>query len=87
MFVEIKIMKRNLFILILPFILLVFTGCEKEDCNCGVITNDEILDNDCHSLTIRNDCSDNYKTWCFDYDVWLDNPVGGDFCVTNEDSW
>ena len=87
MFVEIKIMKRNLFILILPFILLVFTGCEKEDCNCGVITNDEILDNDCHSLTIRNDCSDNYKTWCFDYDLWLNNPVGGDFCVTNEDSW
>ena len=80
-------MKRNLLTLILPFILLVFTGCEKEDCNCGVITNDEILDNNCYSLTIRNNCSDNYKTWCFDYDLWLNNPVGGDFCVTNEDSW
>ena len=79
-------MKRLLYILLLPFMLLVFTGCEKEDCNCGVITNDEILD-DCYSLTIRNDCSDNYKTFRFDYDVWFNNHLGDDFCVTNEDSW
>tara|TARA_B100000795_G_scaffold177909_1_gene134454 strand:+ start:292 stop:534 length:243 start_codon:yes stop_codon:yes gene_type:complete len=67
----------------------IFSACEKEEenCNCGVITNDEILDNDCYSLTIRNDCSDNYKTLCFDYDVWMDNQVGGNFCVTNLDSW
>ena len=76
-------MKKLLSILLISIILI---GCEKEECNCGVITNDEIL-GDCYSLTIRNDCSDNYKTFCFDYDVWLDNPVGGDFCVTNEDSW
>ena len=32
-------------------------------------------------------CSSNYETWCFDYNIWLDNAVGADFCVTNVDSW
>jgi hypothetical protein len=77
-------MKKLLSVLLISIILM---GCEKEDCSCGVITNDEILENNCYSLTIRNDCSDNYKTFCFDYDVWLNNPKGSDFCVTNEDSW
>ena len=77
-------MKKILSILLISIF---FIGCEKENCNCGVITNDEILENNCYSLTIRNSCSDNYETWCFDYDVWLNNPVGDDFCVTNVDSW
>jgi len=78
-------MKKLILLFCLSFFIL---SCEKEeDCNCGVITNDEILENDCYSLTIRNDCSDNYETWCFDYDVWFDNHVGDNFCVTNVDSW
>ncbi len=78
-------MKKLFYILLATII---FSACEKEEnCNCGVITNDEILDNDCYSLTIRNDCSNNYETWCFDYDIWFDNAVGDDFCVTNVDSW
>ena len=80
-------MKKLLYTLLAVSI--IFSACEKEEenCNCGVITNDEILDNDCYSLTIRNDCSNNYETWCFDYDIWFDNAVGADFCVTNVDSW
>jgi len=78
-------MKKLLSILLISIMLI---GCEKEeDCNCGVITNDEILDDGCYSLTIRNDCSNNYKTFCFDYNVWFNNSVGDDFCVTNVDSW
>mgnify|MGYP003681801294 CR=1 FL=1 len=76
-------MKKLLSVLLISIILI---GCEKEDCSCGIITDDEIL-NGCYSLTIRNDCSDNLKTFCFDYDVWLNNSVGDNFCVTNEDSW
>ena len=77
-------MKKILSILIIS---LTFIGCQKdENCNCGVITDDEILDN-CYSLTIRNNCSDNLKTFCFEYNVWLNNSVGDDFCVTNEDEW
>ena len=79
-------MKKYLYLFTFISITLVLSSCEKEECNCGVITDDEIL-GDCYSLTIRNDCSDNYETFCFDYDVWLDNYVGGEFCVENVDSW
>ena len=74
--------------------LLMLTACtkeEEEECNCGVITDDEITTNVdgsyCYSLEIRNDCSNNKKTWCFDYDVWLENNVGESFCVTNVSRW
>tara|TARA_R110001592_G_scaffold350650_1_gene646952 strand:- start:20 stop:256 length:237 start_codon:yes stop_codon:yes gene_type:complete len=78
-------MKKLLSIFLISIILM---GCEKEEenCNCGVITNDEILD-DCYSLTIKSDCSNNNKTFCFSYDIWFNNSVGDDFCVTNEDGW
>ena len=54
-------MKKLLSIFLISIILM---GCEKEEenCNCGVITNDEILD-DCYSLTIKSDCSNNNKTF------------------------
>lgn len=78
---------KNTLLFVSTISLLMLSSCAKEDCGCGVITDDEILENNCYSLTIRNDCTDNYKTFCFDYDVWLDNSVGADFCVTNEDSW
>ena len=68
-----------------------FTPIEKEEedncpSNCGTITDDEIL-TDCYSLSIQNECSNNIETYCFDYDVWMDNYVGGNFCVYNVDSW
>lgn len=64
-------------------------SCEKEDvkpCNCGVIANDGI-DDGCYWLEIRNDCTNNLKTFCFDQDVWMNNHVGKNFCVTNETKW
>jgi hypothetical protein len=79
--------------------LMLLSACTKEEeieeveqsCNCGVITEDEITTNAdgsfCYSLEIRNDCSGNKKTWCFDYDVWLDGNLGESFCVTNVTSW
>jgi len=70
---------------------LVMSSCMKKQCNCGTITDDQItIDNNgnsCYSLTVRNSCSGNTKTWCFDYSVWLDGNVGENFCVTNVESW
>lgn len=64
------------------------TGCEKECVStCGVITDDEILDNECYSLTIRNECSDNYKTFCFDQSTWVTAFVGDNFCVRDVAPW
>jgi hypothetical protein len=80
-------MKKVLFIGLACFSL---TSCSKE-CNCGTITNDEIIldanNNTCYTLTVRNSCSGNSKTWCFDYSVWFEGNVGENFCVTNVDSW
>lgn len=66
-------------------------GCNKEEtqhqqCNCGVITNDGI-NGSCYWLEIRNDCSGNKKTFCFDQGVWMNAYVGDNFCVTNQTQW
>ena len=81
-------MKKFILLFCLSFFIL---GCEKEEedncpSNCGTITDDEIL-TDCYSLSIQNECSNNIETYCFDYDVWMDNYVGGNLCVYNVDSW
>lgn len=75
------------------FAIFAVSSCKKEDekCNCGTITDDGITYNNdgtsCYWLEIRNECSNNKKTWCFDYDVWFDGNVGEDFCVYNENRW
>ena len=71
-------------LLIIPLSLLF--SCMEKECNCGTIANDGI-DGDCYWLEIRNSCSQNKKTFCFDQDIWMDAHVGESFCVTNEDSW
>lgn len=70
-------------------------ACQKEEvvkpCNCGVITDDAIeFDNNgniFYTLTIKNDCSNNLGKYYFSQDVWINAPVGSDFCVTNVSSW
>ena len=61
------------------------SSCKKE-CNCGVIANDGIT-NGCYWLEIRNNCSNNKKQFCFDQDIWMNNQVGDNFCVTNSTGW
>ncbi len=57
-----------------------------QQCNCGTISNDGI-DNGCYWLEIRNSCTGNKKKFCFDQDVWMNNHVGSNFCVTNQPQW
>ena len=85
-------MKKHLFIFAAT--LLALSSCtpeEEEDCNCGVITDDPIETNAdgslCYSLEIRNDCSGNLGSWCFDEDVWMDGNVGESFCISNVSKW
>lgn len=79
--------------LFLAFLFIIFfSSCEKEDneeiydCTCGVIANDGIT-NGCYWLEIRNDCSGNKRSFCFDQDVWMVNYVGDRFCVLNVQPW
>jgi hypothetical protein len=73
-------------IMLIGAITLILFSCKKEECNCGTISNDGV-DNGCYWLEIRNDCSGNKKTFCFDQDVWMNAAVGSHFCVTNEQPW
>jgi hypothetical protein len=71
--------------------MLLFSSCKKEKpCNCGVITNDDIETSNgelYYTLTIKNDCSGNSQKFYFDYNTWLNAPVGQNFCVTNVSTW
>jgi hypothetical protein len=82
-----SILNASASLLVLIGILFLMQSCGKDEpCNCGVIANDGI-DGTCYWLEIRNDCSGNKKKFCFDEDVWMDNNVGENFCVTNESEW
>jgi hypothetical protein len=72
----------------LLFLLIILSSCKKEEttpCNCGTIANDGA--DGCYWLEIRNDCSGNKKTFCFDEDVWMNAYVGSSICVSNEQPW
>ena len=85
-------MKR---LFIIALMLFAFASCKKEkfckNKNCGEIVNDNITfdaqGNPCYSLSIKNNCSGNVKTWCFSYSAWFDGNVGEEFCVENVESW
>jgi len=87
-----KMKMKNIKVLMIALIVC-FISCKKDEapeppqqCNCGVIANDGIT-NGCYWLEIRNDCSGNKKSFCFDEDVWMNNFVGDRFCVSNVSSW
>ena len=50
-------MKKMLLLSLLSFTLIFSCSSDDdEDCNCGVITNDEINSDGEYTLSIRNDC-------------------------------
>ena len=79
-------MKKLMMIIMLAIGLVSCNKEEDKQCNCGTIANDGITGT-CYWLEIRNDCSGNKKTFCFDQDVWMDAYVGSNFCVSNQGQW
>ena len=79
-------MKKLMMIIMLAIGLVSCNKEEDKQCNCGTIANDGITGT-CYWLEIRNDCSGNKKTFCFDQDVWMDAYVGSNFCVSNQAQW
>lgn len=65
---------------------LAFIGCEKidTDCNCGMITNDNVQD---YSVEIRNSCSSNVKKFYLTPGDWVNAHVGNNYCITNVKNW
>lgn len=84
-------MKKILFALIG----IAFIGCEKEelskkDCNCGFIEKDDnfVKDgNHYYTITVKNDCSGNSKTFFIDKGYWMNAHAGESTCFNNVNNW
>lgn len=68
----------------------VIVSCQKEEikpnkvCNCGVIMSDNVSD---YSVTIKNNCSGNYKKFTLYQADWMNAYVGSDYCISNVTNW
>jgi hypothetical protein len=78
-----KTIKLTMMALMMCF---VFTSCskEEEECNCGLITSDDVTD---YSVTIRNDCSGNSKKFYLTEGDWMNAHPGNNYCISNVTSW
>ena len=68
-------------------IILSIASCKKEDakiCNCGLVVSDDVTN---YSVVIRNDCSNNQKTFTLQPGDWMNAYVGSNYCITNVTSW
>jgi hypothetical protein len=77
-------MKKLILIIIVA---ITFVSCSKESvkpCNCGLIVSDNVAN---YSVTIRNECSQNLKTFYLTEGDWLNAYVGSNYCITNSGSW
>lgn len=65
-------------------------SCKKETttpqkpCNCGLIVSDDVTN---YSVDIRNDCSNNVKTFYLTEGDWMNAHPGKNYCITNVTSW
>ena len=60
-------------------------SCKKEEyCNCGEIVSDNVTN---YSITIKNDCTGNYKEFTLTPSAWMDAHVGQNYCITNSGKW
>lgn len=53
-------------------------GCTKEECPCGMITDDYVKD---FSVDVRNDCSGKIKNFVLTEGDWMTAYVGTDICM------
>jgi len=68
-------------------IILSIASCKKEDvkqCNCGLVVSDDVTN---YSVVIRNNCSNNQKTFTLQPGDWMNAYVGSNYCITNVSSW
>ena len=52
--------------------------------SCGEIISDNVTN---YSITIRNECSGNDKTFYLSSSDWATAYVGTDYCITNTQPW
>ena len=66
------------------------SSCKKKDvketspCNCGIIQSDNAID---YSVVIKNECSNNNKTFTLSEGDWINAHPGSRYCITNSGKW
>jgi hypothetical protein len=90
-------MKKLIMILMIGFTLI---GCKKDElkdlptnkepdmvvCECGEVVNSG-TDNECpYFISIKNLCTENIETFCFEYEYWIQNYHQG-FILCRDDKW
>lgn len=72
-------------------------ACQKDDpigygkdngCNCGIVIDEGIISQtQCYWLKLKNECTNNEKTFCLDSFVWQSYSVGDKVCINDISSW
>ena len=57
---------------------------ETSPCNCGIVQSDNVMD---YSVVIKNECTDNNKTFTLSSGDWMNAHVGSRYCITNSGKW
>ena len=71
-------------------IVALISSCKKKDvketspCNCGIIQSDNAID---YSVVIKNECSNNNKTFTLSEGDWMNAHPGSRYCITNSGKW
>ena len=64
------------------------SSCKKEKdegpCNCGIVQSDNVQN---YSVVIKNECSNNNKTFVLAPGDWMNAHVGSRYCITNSGKW
>jgi hypothetical protein len=61
-----------------------------ENCNCGLITEDNngtTNNQSWYTINVRNNCTDNTKTFYLSKGDWMNAHAGDSFCFSNEAEW
>jgi len=75
--------------LILAIVALI-SSCKKKEiketspCNCGIVQSDNAID---YSVVIKNECSNNNKTFTLSEGDWMNAHPGSRYCITNSGKW
>ena len=71
-------------LLIIIGLILIIGACQKEDtnvwgadCKCGLIISDDVNN---YSIDVRNDCTDNVKTFVLTEGDWMNAHPGEGYC-------
>jgi len=78
-------MKKTMLVLA---VVALISSCKKKEiespCNCGIVQSDNVKD---YSIIIRNECTNNDKTFYLSQGDWMNAHPGSKYCITNVGKW